>query len=497
MLSPLSDNTNALASSTNQTASTVVSNQGTIAASGKDPNGHVLAILCQNGAQQPGARNFNVLVGGANGLTYSPDQVEAEPGDTVSFIFGDSNHTVTQSTSFTNPCQHTEGDASSGFVPSQNVLDTVDTTGSPILQYTVNSTDAQFFFCGQADHCAQGMVFAINAATNESMTQLKVNAANLAVIADDSIDSSVSDSSTQTITATITLDLLGSTINTALLQPTAVIGSDATITEDTLSATITPVATSSDVLSASSTSTFIAFATLFPNATTSDLASTLVESSTVDNALSATAALSATSTTLALATFFSATTSLDTSSGRDLSSTVSDAVSSATATSIDASSTITTAIATATDVSSADSTSTATDVSSDTASATTSLTTATDTAADNAADAATINAISNAVVVGNLDVDGANQECIAPVNGMADNNVGGCFSVLSKTSAEALQSLAIDTSTVNATDASLSNGTSTSSDASGSSLTLLNIDAVRANNLTRRSFRRTSRHVPI
>ena len=160
------------ASVSNGANSAFLSGQGTIAASGTTPGGLVVAVLGSSDAgpaAAPSTRNFNVLVGGVNGLQYSPNQVEALPGDTISFVFGTRNHTLTQST-FADPCKAMDGGANSGFLTSSNDLETTDTSGSPVVQYTVVDTTPRWFFCAQGNHCAKGMVFAVNANANKSFS---------------------------------------------------------------------------------------------------------------------------------------------------------------------------------------------------------------------------------------------------------------------------------------------------------------------------------------
>ena len=161
------------ASVSNGANSAFLSGQGTIAASGTTPGGLVVAVLGSSDAAPTAAaastRNFNVLVGGVNGLQYSPNQVEAQPGDTISFVFGTKNHTLTQST-FADPCKAMDGGANSGFLASSNDLETTDTSGSPVVQYTVVDTAPRWFYCAQGNHCSQGMVFAVNANANKSFS---------------------------------------------------------------------------------------------------------------------------------------------------------------------------------------------------------------------------------------------------------------------------------------------------------------------------------------
>lgn len=199
--------------------------QGTVIASGTTSDGLLLAVLGQNGAQLPNTRNFNVLVGGVNGLVYSPSYINASPGDTVSFIFGSENHTVTQS-SFTNPCQHDFDSATSGYAPSQNDLLTTNTAGSPVLQYTVADTTPQWFFCEQAKHCQKGMVFAINVPTNQSFFHFLATAEGIMDTADNS--------STYTLSSTTSSDsALLAQASTASDDPSAIDEAQPVATSDT------------------------------------------------------------------------------------------------------------------------------------------------------------------------------------------------------------------------------------------------------------------------
>lgn len=99
-----------------------------------------------------------VVVGGPGIIKYDPQFINADPGDVVTFIFKQKNHTVTQST-FASPCQPLSGGFDSGFVP---VPDS-DTNGPfTVAQFSVSDTNPVWVYCRQATHCQQGMVFAIN-----------------------------------------------------------------------------------------------------------------------------------------------------------------------------------------------------------------------------------------------------------------------------------------------------------------------------------------------
>ncbi len=101
----------------------------------------VLATL----ASTVSAANFQVQVG--NGaLAFSPTNVTATTGDTVSFVFYPKNHTVTQST-FAAPCQPMSGGADSSFQPV-----TANASNVPSFTITVNNTQPVWFYCKQTGY---------------------------------------------------------------------------------------------------------------------------------------------------------------------------------------------------------------------------------------------------------------------------------------------------------------------------------------------------------
>ncbi|KAK4704377.1 hypothetical protein P7C70_g1835, partial [Phenoliferia sp. Uapishka_3] len=103
------------------------------------------------------AATHTVMVGGG-GLIYAPSELTAAVGDTVNFVFGARNHSVTQS-SFAAPCVSITPGFGSGYLP------TTDATMSPEYSITIQSTDPIWYFCSQAAHCQAGMVGSINAPT--------------------------------------------------------------------------------------------------------------------------------------------------------------------------------------------------------------------------------------------------------------------------------------------------------------------------------------------
>jgi len=110
------------------------------------------------------AADIVVQVGAGGLLAFSPTNVTAAVGDTISFQFQGKNHSVTQST-FANPCaiQTTPAQGiDSGFQPVA-----ANATELPQWSFTVNNATAPlWFFCAQTNpavHCQKGMVFSVNA----------------------------------------------------------------------------------------------------------------------------------------------------------------------------------------------------------------------------------------------------------------------------------------------------------------------------------------------
>jgi plastocyanin len=131
----------------------------------------IAALVSLAAIPSTNAATFIVVVGGPGGvISYSPTSVNANPGDTVTFVFQQKNHSVTQST-LNSPCSPLAGGFDSGFVP---VADGVTTF--PQAQFVVNDTNPVWVYCRQTGHCQQGMVFAIN--PGSALSQFQSNAMN-------------------------------------------------------------------------------------------------------------------------------------------------------------------------------------------------------------------------------------------------------------------------------------------------------------------------------
>lgn len=113
----------------------------------------------------------SVEVGGEQGLSFFPQEVEAKVGDMIIFTFYAQNHTVTQS-SFDKPCSLLEGGMDSGFIPNPD--DSIDP--APQVAMQVMTEDPIWMYCAQGNHCGQGMVFSINPSAEKTHAQFQANA---------------------------------------------------------------------------------------------------------------------------------------------------------------------------------------------------------------------------------------------------------------------------------------------------------------------------------
>lgn len=106
--------------------------------------------------EAPQARIIPVEVGG-QALTFTPNNVQANPGDILQFQFNAQNHSVVQSDEAT-PCQPLQGGLNSGFLA-------FDAASAVVNTFTVQVADANpmFLYCSQGEHCQGGMVMAVNA----------------------------------------------------------------------------------------------------------------------------------------------------------------------------------------------------------------------------------------------------------------------------------------------------------------------------------------------
>ncbi|KAJ4488001.1 hypothetical protein J3R30DRAFT_3432688 [Lentinula aciculospora] len=95
---------------------------------------------------------ITVIVAPTQGvLRYVPFAVNASVGDTIQFMWGANNHTVTKSSELT-PCNKT---ADAPFASGEQ-------NESFVFTQVVNDTSTTFFYCGTPTHCEKGMFGIIN-----------------------------------------------------------------------------------------------------------------------------------------------------------------------------------------------------------------------------------------------------------------------------------------------------------------------------------------------
>ncbi|KAF2399245.1 hypothetical protein EJ06DRAFT_557717 [Trichodelitschia bisporula] len=149
------------------------------------------------------AANMQVIVGANNQLTFTPNTLTAQPGDTVQFMFAFQNHTVTSGV----PGQGCvpSGQFFSGFVPAPGVAPAAPAAsaaagaggkagkaggaagakaqggngrwsidkraGLPSFTVPIRDTKPITIYCSAAQHCQSGMVMVINP-TQQGATSL-------------------------------------------------------------------------------------------------------------------------------------------------------------------------------------------------------------------------------------------------------------------------------------------------------------------------------------
>lgn len=103
------------------------------------------------GNQGSGATHTVIVAPTQGVLRYVPFAVNASVGDTIKFMWGANNHTVTKS---------------SALLPCNKSSDALFTSGTQnkdfVFTQVVNDTNPTFFYCGTPTHCQKGMFGIIN-----------------------------------------------------------------------------------------------------------------------------------------------------------------------------------------------------------------------------------------------------------------------------------------------------------------------------------------------
>ncbi|KAN0120264.1 Cupredoxin [Hyaloscypha variabilis] len=103
-------------------------------------------------------------VGKQGSLSFSPNTLSADVGDTLEFHFysGSGGHSVVSST-LENPCVPAPGGFFSGYQAA-------DTTGDTTFVVNVTSTDPIWFYCSLGSHCESGMAGVVNPPAGATIT---------------------------------------------------------------------------------------------------------------------------------------------------------------------------------------------------------------------------------------------------------------------------------------------------------------------------------------
>lgn len=158
--------------------------QQCVASYGTVPAPYQATATSNSGGSSGTGATHTVIVAPTQGvLRYIPFAVNASIGDTVKFMWGANNHTVTKSSS---------------LLPCNCSADALFTSGSHdkdfVFTQVVNDTNPTFFYCATPGHCQKGMFGIINppsalgSATSVSgmMQSLSANSSDVVAFAADS-----------------------------------------------------------------------------------------------------------------------------------------------------------------------------------------------------------------------------------------------------------------------------------------------------------------------
>ncbi|KAG6820596.1 hypothetical protein H0H93_014512 [Arthromyces matolae] len=132
------------------------------------------------GSTGTGATHTVIVAPSQGVLRYVPFAVNASVGDTIQFMWGANNHTVTKSSELT-PCNKTSDALFASGTQNQDF----------VFTQVVNDTNPVFFYCGTPGHCQKGMFGIINppsafgapTSVSGSMQALAANNSDLAAYA--------------------------------------------------------------------------------------------------------------------------------------------------------------------------------------------------------------------------------------------------------------------------------------------------------------------------
>jgi plastocyanin len=125
-----------------------------------------------NSGSSGSGKTHTVIVAPSQGvLRYVPFALNASVGDTVMFMWGANNHTVTKSSELalcnkTSDQPFASGEQNKSFTCKNKIHLPVSwqklTNYPPLVTQVVNDTNPTFFYCGTPNHCEKGMFGIIN-----------------------------------------------------------------------------------------------------------------------------------------------------------------------------------------------------------------------------------------------------------------------------------------------------------------------------------------------
>ncbi|TFK42621.1 hypothetical protein BDQ12DRAFT_719479 [Crucibulum laeve] len=122
-----------------------------IASFGSPMQAYTPTATVEVGSSGSGATHTVIVAPTQGVLRYVPFAVNASVGDTIKFMWGANNHTVTKS---------------SALLPCNKSADGLFTSGTQnkdfVFTQVVNDTNPTFFYCGTPTHCQKGMFGIIN-----------------------------------------------------------------------------------------------------------------------------------------------------------------------------------------------------------------------------------------------------------------------------------------------------------------------------------------------
>jgi len=128
-----------------------------IASFGKAPSAVYAPTVTSGheGSVGTGATHTVVVAPSQGVLRYIPFALNATVGDTIQFMWGANNHTVTQGTSLL-PCNRSEGESFASGLKNKDF----------VFTQVVNTTEPTYFYCAAPTHCQKGMFGVINPAAS-------------------------------------------------------------------------------------------------------------------------------------------------------------------------------------------------------------------------------------------------------------------------------------------------------------------------------------------